>query len=140
MIGRVIQIGWLAGLAASLIGGAAAAQVVSPMLQDTVALGPIATARFEAANPYEHSQRSEFFIVDSRGAPIASAFVSPARSTIAPGGRVAVMVQVPMDGRARRTVYVCHAIEPRHPNAVKRGTSYRGEVCAKLVAIQQSPQ
>ena len=137
-MGRAIRLGWLACIAAFLSGGAASAQVVSPMLHETAAVGPVATARFEAANPYEHSQLSEFFIVDAKGAPIRSAFVSPARRTLAPGGRVPLMVQVPMEGHARRTVYVCHAIEPRHPNMVSSGTSYRGEVCAKLTVAQQA--
>ena len=138
MTGRAIRAGWLTVAAASLSGEAAYAQVVSPMLHDVVAQGPVATARFEAANPYEHSQKSEFFIVDDRGRRVNAAFVSPARRTLAAGARLPVLVQIPMDGQLRRTVYLCHAITPLHPNAVDRGTTYRGEVCAKINASRSA--
>ncbi len=112
--------------------GTAAAQVVSPMIHDVQTVSQIAAARFEVANPYEHAQTSEFFIVDDAGRAVRGAQVSPARKRMAGGARAPLLVRVPVGPNAKRRVYVCHAITPRHPNSVASGTSYRGEVCATL--------
>lgn len=113
---------------------AAHAQVVSPMEQTVDAAGPRAVAQFTVANPYPLAQHSEFFVVGDDGTPVAGAKLLPHRRTLAPNARARLTVSVPLDGLPERRVYVCHAIEPRYATLVAGGTSYRGEVCSKLVA------
>lgn len=116
------------------LGSAARAQSVSPMRQEVSAVSDRATAQFTVANPYDTAQTSDFYVVDGRtGAPIRRATVFPRRQQLGPRARARLTVSVPMNGQRERTAYVCHSITPRYGVEQGGGTSFRGEVCAKLV-------
>ena len=112
----------------------ALAQTVSPMEAHVKAVSGQAVAQFTVANPYALAQTSDFYVVSDQGEPIPGARVLPFRQQLGPRARSRLTVSIPMDGLARRKVYVCHSIEPRYAGQVGGGTSFRGEVCAKLVA------
>lgn len=116
------------------LASTAQAQTVSPMEAHVKAVSGQAVAQFTVANPYDLAQTSDFYVVSDQGEPIAGARVLPFRQQLGPRARSRLTVSVPMEGLTRRKVYVCHSIEPRYAGQVGGGASFRGEVCAKLVA------
>lgn len=124
-----------AAAALCAVAAPAGAQVVSPMQQEATPRGDRATASFIVANPYTQAQRSEFFVVSGSGDPIPGVRLSARRRTMAAGAqsRLVVSVPTPSGPRPVRTAYVCHTITPRYSRSIGAGTSFKGEVCAKLV-------
>lgn len=112
-----------------LLGGAAEAQSLTPMLGRVASYGETFRLRVHPHNPFPRRMRMEVRVYDHEFRQVR-ALISPWRFGIGANDTRVVNVEVPFNGRAARKVRVCVEAMPY------KGTNQRikTQVCGKFIA------
>lgn len=118
--------------AVSASAAPAHAQAMTPMRGEVKSFTDKFALRVFPANPYPHRIQVEVKVYDETFAPIPTAQVMPATTTLAPQDNRSVMVMVPFDGQTERRVRVCTESVPYTDKSAR----VRTQVCGRFIATR----